>query len=122
MQIPLQIVFHGIDHSDAVEERINEKVAKLEQFHGNITACRVVVEVHHKNTSHVHKKGEPFCITVHVSIPGEELTATSAHGKETELKAHEDVGIALRDAFASMERQLRDISDRKKDEKKAAAV
>jgi ribosomal subunit interface protein len=121
MQIPLQIVFHGIDHSDAVEDRIREKVAKLEQFHANITGCRVVVEVHHKNTSHVHKKGEPFNIVVHVSVPGEDLTATSAHGKEID-KAHEDVGIALRDAFASMERQLRDLSDRKKTEKKAATA
>ena len=29
MQIPLQITFHGVDHSDAVETRIREKVAKV---------------------------------------------------------------------------------------------
>ena len=32
MQIPVQISFHGIDKSDAVETRIREKVSKLEQF------------------------------------------------------------------------------------------
>lgn len=121
MQNPAQIVFHGIDHSDAVEERIREKIAKLEQYHKNITACRVVVDIHHKNTSHVHKRGEPFLITVHVSLPGEELTASSATGKANELKAHEDVGVAIRDAFDSMERQLRDIADKRKAEVKAAA-
>ncbi|MBC7908715.1 MAG: HPF/RaiA family ribosome-associated protein, partial [Rhodospirillaceae bacterium] len=41
MQIPLQITFHGIDHSDAAEERVREKVAKLEQFFDRITSCRV---------------------------------------------------------------------------------
>ncbi|MBK1665203.1 ribose ABC transporter permease [Rhodospirillum rubrum] len=121
MQIPVQIVFRGIDHSDAVEERIREKAAKLEQFHKNITACRVVVEMHHKNTSHVHKRGEPFLISVQVSVPGEDLNAVSSHGKDADLKAHEDVGIALRDAFESMERQLRDIAERKRAEQKVEA-
>ncbi len=43
MQIPLQITFHGIDHSDAVETRIREKVAKLELLFDRITSCRVVI-------------------------------------------------------------------------------
>ncbi|WP_041793964.1 HPF/RaiA family ribosome-associated protein [Pararhodospirillum photometricum] len=120
MQSPAQIVFHGIDHSDAVEERIREKLAKLEQFHKNITSSRVVVELHHKNTSHVHKRGEPFLISVFVAVPGEDLVARSDRGKESdELKAHEDIGVALRDAFDSMERQLRDLADRRKTELKS---
>jgi hypothetical protein len=47
MQIPLQITFHGIDHSNALEERIREKALKLEQIYDKITSCRVVVEPHH---------------------------------------------------------------------------
>ncbi len=121
MQNPLQIVFHGLDHSDAVEERVREKVAKLEQFYSGIIGCRVVIEVHHKNTANTHKRGEPFHVHVHVTVPGEELTSASAHGKNTELKAHEDVGIAIRDAFDSMERQLREYSNRKRDGVKVAA-
>ena len=58
MQIPLQITFHGIDHSDAVEERIREKTAKLEQIFDRITSCRVVIEHHHRNSSSLHHKGE----------------------------------------------------------------
>ncbi|GEO80409.1 HPF/RaiA family ribosome-associated protein [Pararhodospirillum oryzae] len=122
MQSPAQIVFHGIDHSDAVEERIREKLAKLEQFHKNITACRVVVELHHKNTSQVHKRGEPFLVTISVSVPGEELVASSDPGTPDGLKAHEDIGLALRDAFESMERQLRDLADRRKSEMKAVVA
>ena len=48
MQTPVQIAFHGLDKSDAVEDRIREKVAKLEQFFDRITSCRVTVERHHR--------------------------------------------------------------------------
>ncbi|MGB0695414.1 MAG: HPF/RaiA family ribosome-associated protein [Rhodospirillaceae bacterium] len=117
MQIPLQIAFHGLDHSAAVEDRIREKVSKLEQFSNRITSCRVVVEMHHKNTANTHKRGEPFRVSIHVSVPGDELVA---HSSPKDPKAHEDIGIALRDTFQSMERQVRDYMERKRDEAKAS--
>ncbi|OIR09030.1 sigma 54 modulation protein / S30EA ribosomal protein [mine drainage metagenome] len=105
MQIPLQITFHGIDHSDVVEERIREKAAKLEQLCDRLTSCRVVVETHHRNTSNLHLKGQPFHITINLALPGAELVV-----KRDPKDAHvnEDIFVALRDAFDSMERQLKD--------------
>ncbi len=109
MQIPLQITFHGIDHSDAVEERIREKAAKLEQICDRVISCRVVVDVLHKNSGNMHRKGEPFHITIDVTVPGAELVV-----KRDPKDAHvnEDIQIALRDAFDSMERQLKDYVTR----------
>ena len=78
MQIPLQITFHGIDHSDAVEERIREKVAKLEQFFDRITSCRVAVERTHKNSSNLHQKGEDFQVRIDMVVPGSELVVKRA--------------------------------------------
>ena len=40
MQIPLQITFHGIPSSEAVEAKIREKVSKLEKFYSHIVGCR----------------------------------------------------------------------------------
>ncbi len=105
MQVPLQVTFHGIDHSDAVEERIREKAAKLDQLYDGITACRVVIEPHHKNTSSLHKKGEPFHIRIDVTVPGKELVVKRA---PKDAHVHEDIFVALRDAFQAMERQLKD--------------
>lgn len=105
MQIPLQITFHGIDHSDAVEERVREKVAKLEQFCDRITSCRVVIEAHHRNTSNLHHKGEPFHVRLDVTVPGTELVVKRDPKDSHE---HEDVYVALRDAFQAMERQVKD--------------
>lgn len=119
MQIPLQITFHGIDHSDAVEERIREKAAKLEQLFDRITSCRVVIEAHHRNTSSLHRKGEPFHIRIDLTLPGAELVV-----KRDPKDAHvnEDILVALRDAFENMERQLKDYVARMRGEVKARAA
>lgn len=122
MQTPAQIVFHGIDHSDAFEQRIQEKITKLEQHFNSIMSCRVVVEYHHKNTSREHKRGEPYLVTVSVSLPGEDFVARSDRGDDPALmKEHEDIGAALRDAFATMERQLRAAIEKRRAEHRTPA-
>jgi ribosome-associated translation inhibitor RaiA len=49
MKLPLQITTRNISLSEAAENTIREKAAKLETFHDNITACRVLVEVPHRH-------------------------------------------------------------------------
>ncbi len=113
MQIPVQISFHGVDHSDAVEERVREKVAKLEQFCDRITSCRVVIETHHHNTSNAHKTGEPFVVRVDVTLPGQEIVVGRENGKT--LHTHEDVYAAINDSFSKAERLVREYHNRHKE-------
>ena len=94
MRTSLQINFRGMDVSPALEQLIREKVAKLEQFHPNVTGCRVVVDKPH----HHKAQGEHFIVSVDVSVPGANIVANHAH--------HEDVNVALRDAFLAARRQL----------------
>lgn len=108
MQIPLQITFHGIDHSDAAEERVREKVAKLEQFYDRITSCRVTIERHHKNTSGLHQKGEDFNIRIELVVPGSDLVVKRASDE------HEDIYAALKGSFQAMERQLKEYAERQR--------
>jgi ribosomal subunit interface protein len=119
MQIPLQITFHGIDHSEAVETRIREKVGKLEQMCDRITSCRVAVEIHHRNTSNLHHKGEPFHIRIDVTVPGDELVV-KRDPKESHI--NEDIYVALRDAFGAMERQVKEYAARQRGDVKAHAA
>jgi len=111
MKLPLQITFHGIDHSEAVEERIREKVSKLEQFYDRITSCRVAIEVHHRNTSNLHLKGQPFHVRIDLTVPGSELVV-KRDPKDTHV--NEDIYVALRDAFQAMERQLKEFVARQR--------
>lgn len=115
MQIPLQITFHGIDHSDAVEERVREKVAKLEQFCDRITSCRVAIESHHKNTSNLHHKGDAFHIRIDITVPGSELVV------KRDSDEHEDIYAALKGAFQAMERQVKEFVARQRGDIKAHA-
>jgi len=115
MQIPLQITFHGIDHSDAAEERVREKVAKLEQFFDRITGCRVAIERSHKNTSNLHQKGENFHIRLDLTVPGSELVV------KRDSEEHEDIYAALKGAFQAMERQLKEYAARTRGDVKSRA-
>jgi putative sigma-54 modulation protein len=113
MRIPVKIALHGIDKSYAVEERVREKIAKLEHFFDCITACRVVVENHHRSHSILNVKDQPFHISIALEAPGEELVVKRDPKGPAVLKNHEDVYIALRDAFGVMERRLKDYVQRK---------
>lgn len=114
MQIPVQISFHGLDTSEAVETRIREKVAKLEQYFDRITGCRVVVERHHRNT-HASANGQPYHVSIVLEVPGDELVVKRDPKRAERLKDHEDIQVALRDAFAAAERQLKDYVARRRD-------
>jgi cold shock CspA family protein/ribosome-associated translation inhibitor RaiA len=101
MQIPLEIQFHNVDRSPAVEAAVREHAGKLEQFAQQIVHCRVTIEAPHKH----HQTGNLFAVRIDLRYPGGEVAATrgpSAH------HAHEDVYVALRDAFKAARRQLQD--------------
>lgn len=101
MQIPLEITFHNMDHSDAVDANIREKAAKLERYFDRIIGCRVVVEAPHKHS----RKGKMYEVRVDISVPGKEIVVNRNGPKN---HAHEDVYVAIRDAFAAAGRQLED--------------
>ncbi len=107
MQIPLQITFKDIPKSDAVEARIREKAEKLERFVDQIMHCRVTVEVPHMN----HHKGNLYNIRIDLTLPGNEIVATR---RPDQHHAHEDIYVAIRDAFAATQRQLEDYVRRRR--------
>ncbi len=107
MQTPLQITFRGMDPSEAVADRIRERVERLEQFFDRVIGCRVTVEAPH----HHHRKGRIYAVRVDVHVPGAELVVDHAHHERHD---HEDVYVALRDAFDAAERQLEDHARRRR--------
>ncbi|MBX7198068.1 MAG: HPF/RaiA family ribosome-associated protein [Rhodospirillaceae bacterium] len=114
MQVPLQIAFHGVDTSAAVETRIREKVAKLEHYFDRITGCKVVVGRVHRAVS---TKDQPFHVSVVLEVPGAELVA----GRDPkDAKGHQDINAALADSFSAVERQLKSYVDRRKDKRAQA--
>jgi ribosomal subunit interface protein len=110
MQVPLQIVVRNIPHSAALDARIRGKAAKLEEFDPRITSCRVTVE---ESSKHQHQ-GRQFSVRIDLRVPGREIAVTREH--------HEDVFVALRDAFDAAKRQLEDVVREKRGDVKAHEV
>jgi ribosomal subunit interface protein len=101
MQLPLQITFRDLPPSAGVEAHIRKKAARLERFSDHIMGCRVVVETPHR---HRHQ-GKLYNVRVDVTVPGGELVASRTPAEE---HAHEDVYVAVRDAFDAAARQVED--------------
>jgi ribosomal subunit interface protein len=104
----VQVTFRGINHSDAVEAKILEKASRLDRFFQRITTCSVVVESPHNH----HKKGKIYRVSVHVSVPGDELVVNREHPVD---HSHENLYVAVRDAFDAMLRQLEHYADRRRE-------
>jgi ribosomal subunit interface protein len=101
MQRPLEIRFRQMASSPAIEARIREKAAELERFSERITGCRVTVEKEHRH----HHKGNLFRVRIEIDAPGKELAVTHTGPRD---HAHEDVYVAIRDAFNAAVRRLED--------------
>lgn len=97
----LQITFRGVDHSDAIENRIREKAAALERFAQNVTSLRVTIDAPHQQ----HNKGNMYSVRIDLRMPNHELAVSRAHRHD---HSHEDVYTAIRDAFNAVTRQLED--------------
>jgi ribosomal subunit interface protein len=95
MQTPLQIVMQNVPHSDALDTRIRDCAAKLEQVFPRVSSCRVAVE----ETDKHRQQGRQFRVKVEVRAPGLGEAASTLH-------SHEDVYVALRDAFDAVHKQL----------------
>lgn len=101
MQVPLRVTFREMEPSAAVDDRVREKATWLEQFCDDITACHVVVEERHR---HSHQ-GRLFHVRIDLTVPGKVLVVNR---DPHEHHAHEDVYVAMRDAFDAARRQLED--------------
>jgi ribosome-associated translation inhibitor RaiA len=96
MNTPLQITFHGIKHSAAIESALREHAAKLAQFHPHILSCHAVVELAGRH----QRQGKQFVVRLDIRVPGSEIAVNRDHS--------EDPHVAVRDAFEAARRQLAD--------------
>jgi cold shock CspA family protein/ribosome-associated translation inhibitor RaiA len=115
MKLPLQIIFKGVDRSDAIEASIRQHAARLDQFHERIMRCHVVVE----EPQHRRRKGNLFRLRIDLTVPGHEIVVNHDPGLD---HAHEDMGVAIRDAFKAAARQLEDYARRQRGDVKMHAA
>lgn len=101
MQIAPMISFQNMDRSEALADHVADKIAELETFYGRITSCRVVVSAPHRHGN----QGKIYEVRIDMTVPGKEIPVTREAGQN---HAHEDVYVAVRDAFDAARRALED--------------
>jgi protein required for attachment to host cells/ribosome-associated translation inhibitor RaiA len=106
--LPVSVVFRNMDASVSVQAAALKYAAKLGRKFGRIQNCRVTVEA----PKHVHRKVKEFRVAIDMKLPGHEIAAKAASGDGA---AYDDLGTALREAFATATRQLQDYVHRVKD-------
>jgi ribosomal subunit interface protein len=107
MALPVQITFHEIVHSDAIDAYVRKRAAKLEVMAPRLTSCRVVIETPHRHARH----GEHFRVRVDVTAPGGEVVVTRS---PDDAKVYEDLHAAIDAAFDDVGRQLQDFERRQR--------
>lgn len=115
MQLPLQITFRHAPSSPGIEALIRERAEELDRFFERIISCRVAVECQHAR----HRQGNLFRIRVDLKVPGREIVV----GRDPAAnRGHEDVHVAIRDAFDAAQRLLEDHARQMRRDVKLHAV
>lgn len=110
MERPLRITIRDLPPSPAIEDYIRRRAGKLELFHPRVTGCHVVVEIPHK---HKHQ-GRLFSVRIGLKVPDGEIVVNRDR--------HEDVYVALREAFDAVKRKLEDFARKQRGAVKAHEV
>ena len=109
MQVPLEIAFHNIEHSDRAETQIRDHVARLEDIYSRLTACRVRVDQRATNSNETI----PPVVRIEISVPGFKDIVVAHEPDRLQRKFQRpDLNNAIHEAFRIAERQLSEFKER----------
>ena len=102
MQVPLQITFRNMRHSDNVARWIETHVEHLETLYERIISCQVVVDIPHRH----HESGNLYQVRIDLSVSGHEIVVNRESSQQAQFK---ELDVALAHAFDAAARQLEDF-------------
>jgi ribosomal subunit interface protein len=103
VDIPVQVTFHDMPPSPAIDARIRDHAAKLGRFHPHLGRCRAVIEP----VTRRRHTGNGYTVRLELKVDGGEITVSHEHNK--------DLYAAVNEAFDAARRQLEDLLRRRRD-------
>ena len=100
MLIPLEISFQHVEPDEKIKAYARERVDFLGKLYDGITSCQVYIAAPQNRQT----QGHLYDITVKVQVPGKDLVVSD---RKNDLAQHQHLRIALRDAFALIEQDLK---------------
>jgi cold shock CspA family protein len=116
MQVPLELSFRGVERTAEREDLIYEKVEKLELVCKTITSCRVAVEQPQES----QQTGNQLLLRVEVRIPRHNEVIVSQ--KVDADEAAEPFSRLVRQTFQTVQRQLREVTEKQRGQVKPVAT
>jgi ribosome-associated translation inhibitor RaiA len=107
MDTPLEIAFHNLSPSLALEQDIRKRVAKLERLYPRLAGCRVAIEAPHKQ----HRTGNIYEAHIEMHVPGGKLVVSREPHRPRQRHAKPDAYASVREAFKAAEAQLKAFKD-----------
>ena len=105
MPASVHVAFLGMPRSEAVEAQIQRWADRLDKSYDRVQRCQTWIEQPH----HHNRKGNTFRVRVELSVPGYTIVVSRDAGLD---HAHENVYVAISDAFRAARRQLRAYAQR----------
>jgi cold shock CspA family protein len=118
--------------SEVIEAHIRDAAQKLDSFYDDIMRCHVLVEIPHQH----HRKGKLYNVRIDVTVPGGEFAikrspklvtdkplrfpkapddlALEQSRELSKYAVHDDIQLAIRDAFDAARRKLQDYARRRR--------
>lgn len=103
VKITPEIAFKGLESIDRIRDRVDKELTHLEALFPNLTSCSVMIQ----GPGGRRRSGDLANVRLRLGLPGGRHVAVSAQGDDKH--AHEDVCVAVRDAFRAAERQLKKL-------------
>ncbi|EIK45553.1 putative sigma 54 modulation protein [Cellvibrio sp. BR] len=102
MKPAVDVVYRDLDSSAALNDIITKKLEKLSRYTDQIIHSRVVLDAPHQ---HKHK-GKQYRASIELDIKGHPVAIT---------QDDESIHVAVRDAFSSAERKVKQLAARHRD-------
>ena len=110
MQVPLEIAFHNIEHSDWAEDEIRARVAELEEIYDRLVSCRVRIDQRANNSNDTI----PPVVRIEMGIPGRKDLVVAHEPDHLQRKFQRpDLHNAINEAFRIAERRLTELKDQR---------
>lgn len=109
----------------SLEHEVQERAAWLETFYDQIVGCHVLIDFPHRHRS----TARPIHVRIELSVPGEDIIVKQetsrystlgdqgpeiADGIRVKQPDHQDVIVAIHDAFDIARRRLEDFARRRR--------
>lgn len=101
MKSAVDVVYRDMNSSPALNDAISKKIEKLNRYTDQIVHSRVVIDIPH---NHKHK-GKQFRASIEIDIKGSPIAVA---------QDNESIHIAVRDAFNTAERKIKQLSARQR--------